>query len=105
MQRSSRRIFFMWSAFLLEIPVLIMLFSAALLVPIPFGWARTSCIIATLAVSFALAYSSSLQYAKRNARTKPRLRNLLLKPPFIVWFLACLFIAWMFIGFASVTWY
>ena len=82
-----------WGALLCEICMLPMLYSATLLAPVPFGFARISVIVLIAVASFALAYASSSRF-KSSAETKPlRLRQAIAKPPFIIWIVAVVVIA------------
>jgi len=77
-----------WGALLGEICMLPMLYSAALLAPVPFGFARISEIVVIAVASFALAYASSSKF-KNPAETEPlRFKRVIAKPPFVIWIVA-----------------
>jgi len=70
-----------------------MLYSATLLAPVPWGLIRISCILFTAAASCALAYLASSHF-KNPAETKHLLfKQLIAKPPFIIWIIAVVIIA------------
>lgn len=70
-----------------------MLYSATLLAPVPFGFARISVIIVIAAASFALAYSSSSRF-KSPAEAKPlRFKQVIARPPFVIWIVVVVIIS------------
>jgi hypothetical protein len=74
-----------WGAFLGEICVLPMLYSAVLLDPFPYDWSRISAVALTAVVSCMLAYLSSSQFRNPGEINRLRLTQILAKPPFVVW--------------------
>lgn len=87
-----------WGALLCEICMLPMLYSATLLAPIPFGFARISVIMVVAAASFALAYLSSTRF-KSPAETEPlRFKQIIVKPPLVVWSVVALVIAFQLVN-------
>jgi hypothetical protein len=82
-----------WGALICEICMLPMFYSATLLAPIPFGFARISVIVVIAVASFALAYASSSRF-KNPAETEPlRFRQVIVKPPFVLWIIVVVVIA------------
>jgi hypothetical protein len=62
-----------------------MFYSATLLDPFPFDWARISAIALTGAVSFGLAYLSGARFKEPWDTDRLRFRQIILKPPLIIW--------------------
>jgi hypothetical protein len=65
--------------------LLLMLYSATLLAPIPFGLVRIGCILFTAAASCALAYFTSSRLESSLESKHLSLSQVIVKPPFIVW--------------------
>ncbi|WP_188757836.1 hypothetical protein [Edaphobacter acidisoli] len=77
-----------WGAFLCEICMLPMLYSATLLAPIPFGFVRSSGIVFAAAASFAFAYLASSRFGRSAEANRLSFKQIILKPPFVIWILA-----------------
>jgi hypothetical protein len=77
-----------------------MLYSATLLAPVPFGFARISVIVLIAAASFALAYESSSRFKSPAETTPLRFKQVIAKPPFVIWIVAVVVIAYQ-LGNAS----
>ncbi len=74
-----------WGAFLLELCFLLMLFSATLLAPVPFGFARIGSIVLFAAVSFASAYFASFRLEVLRNFKGVSFKQVITKPPMVVW--------------------
>lgn len=70
-----------------------MLYSATLLDPLPFDSLRFSAIGLTAVASCALAYLSSAQFKSDAEIDGLRLRQIIAKPPFVVWITVVVIIA------------
>lgn len=70
---------------LCELCLLLMLYSATLLAPVPFGFVRIGCILMLAAASCAFAYFAGSRLASSVETEQVRLKRVLSKPPFIIW--------------------
>jgi len=102
--RDGIRRFVIIVAFLGELIVLAMFYSATLLDPLPFDWVRVSMILLTGIVSCVLAYTSSARFLGGTERNAIKWKQVLLKPPFLVWFVAVAFTAIQFSS-AALMWF
>jgi hypothetical protein len=75
-------------AFLCELVVLAMFYSAAMLAPVPFDWERITAILLTATVSGTFAYISSSGFPSRAKCETFTWKRLVLKPPFLIWIAA-----------------
>lgn len=82
-----------WGALLCEICILPMLYSATLLAPVPFGLARISIIVVIVGASFTLAYASSSRFKSPAETTTLRFKQVIAKPPFLIWIVVVVVIA------------
>jgi uncharacterized membrane-anchored protein len=73
-----------------------MLYSAALLAPIPFGLVRIGVIVVVAAASFALAYVSGSRFKNSKETKSLRFKQVIVKPPFIVWLAVVAIITFQF---------
>jgi len=74
-----------WGGLLGELCTLPMFYSATLLDPFPFDWARISAVGLTGGVSCAFAYLSSSRFRGSTDTKRLRLIQIIAKPPFVVW--------------------
>ena len=75
-----------WGSFLGELCALLMLYSAVLLMPGSFNWVAITMIGFIASVSCAFAYFSSSRFKDPANIKRLRLRQVICKPPFVVWF-------------------
>jgi hypothetical protein len=77
-----------WVGFLCELCILPMLYSAALLAPVPFNTLRIGIIGSLALVTCALAYYSGSRFKPPTDKKRLRLTQIMVKPPFVVWITA-----------------
>jgi hypothetical protein len=70
-----------------EVCTLWMLYSAALLAPIPFGFARIGGILLAGSASFAFAYFATSRSGSSVEAKRISFKGAFSRPPFIVWFI------------------
>jgi len=74
-----------WGAFLCEICMLPMLYSATLLAPVPFGFVRITSIVLVAAASYAFAYLASSHFKSPAETRHLSFKQVIAKPPFLIW--------------------
>jgi hypothetical protein len=74
-----------WGAFLGELFILLMLYSATLLAPIPFGFLRVTNILLFASASCALAYFASSRQEGYVKIKRLSFKQVVSKLPFVVW--------------------
>ncbi len=74
-----------WGAFLCEILLFPSLYSATLLAPIAWGFARIGSIIFVAAASCAFAYMASSRFKSPLETKRLSFKQVIAKPPFVVW--------------------
>lgn len=79
-------------AFLFEICMLLMLYSAALLAPVPFGFIRIGCVLFAAVASCALAYIASFGSEVLARAKRLSLKEIAPKPAFIIWMIVVIVI-------------
>jgi hypothetical protein len=65
-----------------------MLYSATLLAPIPFGFARISIILVLAFGSYACAYIASSQFGNTAEANRFSFKRVMTRPPFLIWIVA-----------------
>jgi hypothetical protein len=99
---------YQWSirfvAFVCELVVLGMFYSATMLDPFPFDWSRVTAILLTGIVSAVLAYISAAGFNRRVKHESRTWKRLVLRPPLLVWVAAVGFTAIQFL-WALQMWY
>jgi hypothetical protein len=70
-----------------------MLYSATLLAPVPFGFVRIGSIIFFAAASCTFAYLASTGFKSPTETRSPSLKQVILKPPFVIWIIAVVIIS------------
>jgi hypothetical protein len=98
LMRNGLRRLTMFGALLCELIVLVMFYSATMLDPLPFDWVRITSILVTGAISGAFAYVSSSSLSGRAKREALTWKQLVIRPPFIIWIVAVGFTAVQFLG-------
>ena len=83
---------FKWGAFLCELLTLLMLYSATLLAPIPFGFARIGTILLCAVASYAFAYFASSHLEGPEEDKHLSFKRVVFKPPLIIWILVVVII-------------
>ena len=84
--------FVKWGAFLGELCVLLMLYSATLLAPVPFGLARIGSVLLFAGASCSLAYFASSRIDVAAETKHLSFKQVFFKFPFIVWMFAVVII-------------
>lgn len=74
-----------WGALFGELCLLLMLYSATLLAPIPFGFTRIGVALFLFASSGWLAYFASSRMERPAELRHLPFKQVFLKPPFVVW--------------------
>lgn len=74
-----------WGAFLVELCLLLMLYTATLLAPIEFGFIRIGIALVLLIASCGLAYLASFRLDRPAEINHYSFKQVIVKPPFVVW--------------------
>ncbi len=74
-----------WGAFVVELCLLLMLYSATLLAPIPFGFIRIGTALVLAIASCGLAYFVSSRLERPAEMKHYSFTQAIFKPPFVVW--------------------
>ena len=74
-----------WGTFLVELCLLLMLYSATLLAPIPFGFIRIGTALVLAIASCGLAYFASSRLERPAEMKHYSFTQVIFKPPFVVW--------------------
>ena len=74
-----------WGAISGEICTLLMLYSATLLAPIPFGFTRVSMIVLCASASAFFAYVASSRSRRAQQAKRQPFKEIIFKPPFMMW--------------------